>query len=613
MERTQVVTPRVVIIDVDGVMTDGRFYYTEAGKVMKVFGSDDHDALSLLKQHIEIRFVTGDKRGFEISKARIVNDMKMQLDLVSTVKRIDWIKERWNLNEVIYIGDGIFDHYVFRDVGYSISPANGDTHTKLHANYVTTRLGGDRAVAEASLHIMEKFFTPYDRQQLPSASLSLSGQWNTQQLSASQLTKPTKQETRIIETTERTPVSLRNYLKQVTHPLVCIGPMSKNITDAVVELANSIHQPIPLIASRRQVECAEFGGGYVNGWNTKTFANYVLARDKGYVHLCRDHGGPWQGAQEEDLSENEAIERAKISMLEDISSGFDLIHIDPSLRGGSLTDPIVLDKIFELYAFVIETARELKKNIEIEIGAEQQNGYYSDPQELVTLLKNVTEFCERHSYQRPLFCVVQTGTLVREMRNVGFTEGRRNESYDQKYAVESMEKAIKHLADIAYINGVYIKEHNGDYLSDGSIALRSRLSVGGMNIAPEIGVFETKSLVSLCLELGLKSELEKLLDIFYRSKKWEKWLSIESKATDLDKAIIAGHYTFSTPEFHDIYARIGRATSRKGYDLDQYLRMHITVAIKRILWGAGYFNETSPAIQHSTTTSCESVTNEQYQ
>jgi 3-deoxy-D-manno-octulosonate 8-phosphate phosphatase (KDO 8-P phosphatase) len=40
---------KIFIIDVDGVMTDGKFYYSDKGKVMKVFGADDNDALSLLK------------------------------------------------------------------------------------------------------------------------------------------------------------------------------------------------------------------------------------------------------------------------------------------------------------------------------------------------------------------------------------------------------------------------------------------------------------------------------------------------------------------------------------------------------------------------------------
>lgn len=96
-----------VILDVDGVLTTGQFLYTVDGKVMKVFGADDNDGLSLLKNHIDIRFVTGDKKGFEISRKRIVDDMGFSLDLVSTIRRIDWIVERYDPTQVVYVGDGI--------------------------------------------------------------------------------------------------------------------------------------------------------------------------------------------------------------------------------------------------------------------------------------------------------------------------------------------------------------------------------------------------------------------------------------------------------------------------------------------------------------------------
>lgn len=169
--------PQVFILDVDGVMTTGQFLYTAEGKAMKVFGADDHDGLSLLKPHLEVRFVTGDRKGLEISKRRIVEDMHFELDLVSTVRRVEWIAERYPLQEVIYMGDGIFDHYVMRQVAYSIAPANADPLAKEHANFVTGRSGGDRAVAEASLHILSRFFEPYDPARLPPAVQKVSGEW----------------------------------------------------------------------------------------------------------------------------------------------------------------------------------------------------------------------------------------------------------------------------------------------------------------------------------------------------------------------------------------------------------------------------------------------------
>lgn len=168
--------PKQFILDVDGVLTDGGFYYTVDGKVMKKFGADDNDALSLLRPYLDIIFVTGDKRGFEISNKR-VTDMHFELQLVSTIKRIDWIKEKFNPNEVIYMGDGIFDHYVMKEVGYAIATADSDEHAKKYANYITSRTGGKRAVAEACLHIMEKFFVPYDESKLPEDNINYARDW----------------------------------------------------------------------------------------------------------------------------------------------------------------------------------------------------------------------------------------------------------------------------------------------------------------------------------------------------------------------------------------------------------------------------------------------------
>lgn len=169
--------PKYFILDVDGVMTTGHFFYTAEGKTMKIFGPDDSDALSILKNNLLILFVTGDKKGFQISRKRIVDDMNYPLELVSTIRRVEWIKKRYPIQDVIYMGDGIFDHYVMREVGYAIAPANADKCAKEHAHFVTERSGGDRAVAEACLHILKTFFTPFDVTALPESKVKLSGEW----------------------------------------------------------------------------------------------------------------------------------------------------------------------------------------------------------------------------------------------------------------------------------------------------------------------------------------------------------------------------------------------------------------------------------------------------
>ena len=176
-QNSKKIIPKVFILDVDGVLNTGQFYYTIDGKFMKVFGPDDYDALFLLKPYLEIRFVTGDKRGFEVNKKRVTDDMNFPLDLVSTIKRVEWITQKYNPEEVIYMGDGIFDHYVFRKVGYSIATANSDPLAKKFANFITERNGGERAVAEACLHVLERFFIPYNPDALPNSQIKVSGEW----------------------------------------------------------------------------------------------------------------------------------------------------------------------------------------------------------------------------------------------------------------------------------------------------------------------------------------------------------------------------------------------------------------------------------------------------
>ena len=82
------------------------------------------------------------------------------------------MKNKYSLGEIIYMGDGIFDHYVFQQITYSIAPSNADRLAKENADYITQRSGGDRAVAEACIHILETFCESYDPDQLPNSGLN---------------------------------------------------------------------------------------------------------------------------------------------------------------------------------------------------------------------------------------------------------------------------------------------------------------------------------------------------------------------------------------------------------------------------------------------------------
>ena len=118
---------------------------------------------------------------------------------------------------------------------------------------------------------------------------------------------------------------LESYLTKHRATLLGVGPMSLNCVDVTIEISNQYEIPLMLIASRRQIDSAEFGGGYVNNWTTEEFSNYVIDRDKkGKILLARDHGGPWQNEQEkaQKLSLRRAMDSAKSSYKADIDAGF---------------------------------------------------------------------------------------------------------------------------------------------------------------------------------------------------------------------------------------------------------------------------------------------------
>ena len=116
--------------------------------------------------------------------------------------------------------------------------------------------------------------------------------------------------------------------------LLGVGPMSLNVVDASIELSNKFNFPLMMIASRRQIDSKDFGGGYVNKWDTELFSKYIKKKiKKKNIILCRDHGGPWQNDLEikNRLNVKNAMKSAKLSYMEDIKNNFKIIHIDTSL------------------------------------------------------------------------------------------------------------------------------------------------------------------------------------------------------------------------------------------------------------------------------------------
>ena len=340
---------------------------------------------------------------------------------------------------------------------------------------------------------------------------------------------------------------LKNYRKNRNCTLLGVGPMSKNCIDATIELANEYCTPLMLIASRRQIDSEQFGGGYVENWTTEQFADYVRYKDtQKNIILARDHGGPWQNELEisNKLNLNDAMQSAKESYRADIDAGFQMLHIDPSvdIHANPNIDQ-VLERVYELYEFCWTYSQQKKQDVIFEIGTEEQNGSNNTQEELEYTLECMRKFCKSNKLPYPSFIVIQAGTKVMEMRNVG--------SFDSPIRVANElppEIQIPKMISICNHYRIFMKEHNADYLSTDSLKWQPRLGIHAANIAPEFGVAESKAFIDLMENSNQNILLEEFLRISYESKKWEKWMINATSASDKDKSIISGHYIFSTAE-----------------------------------------------------------------
>ena len=340
---------------------------------------------------------------------------------------------------------------------------------------------------------------------------------------------------------------LKNYRKNRNCTLLGVGPMSKNCIDAAIELANEYCTPLMLIASRRQIDSEQFGGGYVENWTTEQFADYVIYKDtQKNIILARDHGGPWQNELEisNKLNLNDAMQSAKESYRADIDAGFQMLHIDPSvdIHANPNIDQ-VLERVYELYEFCWTYSQQKKQEVIFEIGTEEQNGSNNTQEELEYTLECMRKFCKSNKLPYPSFIVIQAGTKVMEMRNVG--------SFDSPIRVANElppEIQIPKMISICNHYRIFMKEHNADYLSTDSLKWQPRLGIHAANIAPEFGVAESKAFIDLMENSNQNILLEEFLHISYDSKKWEKWMINATSASNKDRAIISGHYIFSTAE-----------------------------------------------------------------
>ena len=142
---------RLLVMDVDGVMTDGKITYTSDGQELKSFNIKDGLGIKRAQASgIETAIITGrtspmvERRALELGIAHLVQGREDKLAALSD------LLEQMNLplDRVAFIGDDLPDLAAIESVKLGACPADAATEVKLKANWVSTRAGGDGCVRE---------------------------------------------------------------------------------------------------------------------------------------------------------------------------------------------------------------------------------------------------------------------------------------------------------------------------------------------------------------------------------------------------------------------------------------------------------------------------------
>jgi len=151
--RKKAANVRLLLLDVDGVLTDGRIIIDDRGVETKHFHVRDGQGISLLRHcGIDVGFITGRSSKVVLHRAK---DLRVSLvfqgvkDKQLIYKRI---KQKRSLTDeqIAYVGDDVMDLPVLRCVGLAVMVADGSAELKPYADYVTRAPGGMGAVREVA-------------------------------------------------------------------------------------------------------------------------------------------------------------------------------------------------------------------------------------------------------------------------------------------------------------------------------------------------------------------------------------------------------------------------------------------------------------------------------
>ena len=148
-----------ILLDLDGVLTDGTLLYTPDGDIIKVFNVYDGHGIVRGHEH-GLKFAIISGRGDEVNKKRAARLKVEELyeNCADKVVALEEIKSKYNLtNEnFCYIGDDVFDLPLLQTVAFSCAPSTAMEEVKTEVHYVSPKGGGHGAVRDIIDLILKK-------------------------------------------------------------------------------------------------------------------------------------------------------------------------------------------------------------------------------------------------------------------------------------------------------------------------------------------------------------------------------------------------------------------------------------------------------------------------
>lgn len=149
---------RLLIIDIDGVLTDGGLHFDNQGEEYKTFNSlDGHGIRMLLECGIEVAVITGrhsavvEHRMEDLGVKHLYQGYRDKLPAYEKLLTDTGLDPE----QCAYVGDDLPDLPVMRRVGFAIAVQNAHSFVKQHGHWVTTALGGNGAVREITDFILQ--------------------------------------------------------------------------------------------------------------------------------------------------------------------------------------------------------------------------------------------------------------------------------------------------------------------------------------------------------------------------------------------------------------------------------------------------------------------------